>query len=275
MTIATAARRPTALVTGASRGIGKAIAVALARDGHDVAITARTVHEGTGVNPNTGGPLEGSLDTTARMIAEAGGHAVAIVLDLLDLDAIPGAWSAAVDGLGGRVDVLVNNAIYAGPGNECRFGEVDPTDVVKRVTGNLTAQLLLTRLAVQHMTANPPDGAGRRGTIVNITSHAGQATPPAPAGQGGWSLTYAATKAGFHRIADVLAVEYGTDGLRAVNVNPGFVSTERVLATETLAFVAARGVAPEPIGEAVVRILHDDTIPNGGYVHAPHYRADR
>jgi NAD(P)-dependent dehydrogenase (short-subunit alcohol dehydrogenase family) len=262
--------RPTALVTGASRGIGKAVAVALARDGFDVAITARTVHEGTGVNPNTGQAIEGSLDTTAALIADHGGRAVPVVLDLLRLETIPDAWEQAVAGLGGRVDVVVNNAIYAGPGNECRFGDVDPADVVKRVTGNLTAQLLLTRVAVRHMLGSEPRH-GRRGTFLNITSHAGQATPTAPAGHGGWALTYAATKAGFHRIADMLAVEYGDEGIVAVNINPGFVATERVLSTEALAFVASRGIPPAPIGEAVVRILHDHSIANGSYVHAPNF----
>ena len=80
----TSARR-TALVTGASRGIGKATAIALATSGFDVAITARTVHEGEGVDDSDdqGRLVPGSLESTASEITSRGGKALSIEMDLL------------------------------------------------------------------------------------------------------------------------------------------------------------------------------------------------
>ncbi len=111
--------RRIALVTGASRGIGKASAIALARSGFDVAITARTVREGEAIDESGGtgadAGIPGSLDTTAGEIEAAGVRALAIRADLLDR----GSLLAAVDGVldaWGRIDVLVNNAVHTGPG---------------------------------------------------------------------------------------------------------------------------------------------------------------
>jgi NAD(P)-dependent dehydrogenase (short-subunit alcohol dehydrogenase family) len=261
---------PTALVTGASRGIGKAIALALAEDGYDVAITARTVHEGDGVAPETGLRLAGSLDSTASAIRSFGRAAHPFVLDLLDLDSLAPCVDRVVEAFGGRLDVVVNNAIYTGASNLSLFADTPPGEIINRVSGNLTAQLLITRRALDHML---PAGVG---TFVNITSAAGQHIPPKPVGEGGWALTYAATKAGFHRIADMVVVEYGSGGIRAFNVNPGFVATERVLAAPDLAHIASRGVSPSLIGRAVVQLLGDAAISNGAYIHAQDYvHADR
>jgi NAD(P)-dependent dehydrogenase (short-subunit alcohol dehydrogenase family) len=261
-------RRPTALVTGASRGVGKGIAVALAAAGYDVAITARTVHEGTAISPESGGVLPGSLDSTRADIEAHGARCVAIAMDLLDLDSLAPTVDDVFDAFDGRVDLVVNNAIYSGGGNDRRFGEVAPDDIVKRVTGNVTAQLLITHRALNLMLSSPSQ-RDHGGTFLNITSGAGQHTPAKVAGEGGWALVYAATKAGFHRIADMLALEYGDRGIRAINVNPGFVATERVLAAGAqLAFVASRGASPAMIGQACVAILADPTIENGAYVQA-------
>ncbi len=255
----------TALVTGASRGIGKGVAVALARAGYDVAITARTVNEGdaSSIAPETGRSLPGSLATTAAEIESHGARAVSIPLDLLELDTLATAVDAAVAGLGGHLDVLVNNAIYVGHGSDQLFADCDPDNLIKRVTGNVTGQLLITQRALQHMLA------GGGGTVCDVTSAAGQVTPRAPVGHGGWPLAYAVTKAGFHRIADMLVVEYGDRGIRAFNVNPGYVATERVVAAgEQLDFVAKYGITPDIIGIAIADLIDDPSVPNGGYVQA-------
>ena len=260
-----------ALVTGASRGIGKGIAIALAKAGYDVAITARTVNEGdaSSIAPETGESLPGSLATTAAEIEQYGGRVVCVRLDLLELDTLAAAVDEAVDGLGGRLDVVVNNAIYAGAGSEQLFADCTPDNLVKRVTGNVTAQLLITQRALQHMLQNQTGADGHRGTVCCITSGAGQTTPRAKVGNGGWPLAYSVTKAGFHRIADMLVVEYGEQGIRAFNVNPGFVATERVVAAGAqLEFVAKHGITPSVIGSAIAHLIDDPDVPNGGYVQA-------
>ena len=258
--------RPTALVTGASRGIGRACAIALADSGFDVAITARTVYDGdpTSFEPDTGAPLPGSLASTASAIGSVGRRAVPIRLDLLDQDALAPAVDDAIVSLG-HLDVLVNNAIYVGPGANRRFLDTEPDDLARRVSGNVTAQLLLTHRAVAHM-------VGRGGGLVlDITSAAGQLVPPRPVGEGGWPLTYAVTKAGFHRIADMLALEYGDAGIRAFNLNPGFVATERVRAVEDLGFVADRGIEPEVVGRVVAWFVTtgQHQLRNGSYHQVP------
>src|SRR3954454_24616965 len=103
----------TALVTGASRGIGKANAIALAEAGFDVAITARTVHEGDGRDSGSGRVLPGSLDTTEAAIAAAGQRSLPIAMDLMEDASIDAAVRRLIDAWG-MPDVLVNNAIYQG-----------------------------------------------------------------------------------------------------------------------------------------------------------------
>lgn len=260
----------TALVTGASRGIGKGIAISLARAGYDVAITARTVAEGdpTSVAPENGLRLPGSLSTTAAEIEALGRRAVSIPMDLLELEALPTAVDTAIAGLGGRLDVVVNNAIYVGVGSNLRFADTPVDNLIKRVTANVTAQLIITQHALQHMLARV-DAGGHGGTFCNLTSDAGQHTPTAPIGEGGWALSYAVTKAGFHQIADMLVVEYADRGIRAFNVNPGYVATERVVAAGAeLDFVSRFGITPAVVGIAIAHLIDDPTVRNGSFVHA-------
>lgn len=265
------ARKPVALVTGATRGIGRAIACALAESGHDLVITGRTVVEGTAVNPSTGRALPGSLDTVRSSIMDLGGICHCIQMDILDIDSLEATFDRCVAVAGGRIDVLVNNAVYVGPGNDALLIDSDQVDIVNRVNGNMLAPLVLTRSFIRHVLAGISP-ASRDATVLNVTSDAGQRTPRHPAPQGGWSLVYAATKAGFHRIADMVALEYGHLGIRALNVDPGLVATERVLDSGgQLSWIAERGATPNVIGTAIVDILNDRTIANGEYVHVQHY----
>jgi len=257
----------TALVTGATRGIGRATAIALATLGYDVAITGRTLHEGDAAKRPEAAALPelalvpGSLESTAAAITARGRRAVPIVLDLLDRDALAPVAAEAIAALG-HIDVLVNNAIYVGPAGERRFLDTPPDEVEKRLFGNVTAQLLLLQPVLRHMV-----GRGS-GVVVDITSAAGYATPEKATGEGGWALTYGVSKAGFHRIARQLVVEHARDGIHVLNLQPGFVATERVLAAgEKLAFVARHAAPVEIVGTAIARIIDTAaTFDNGATV---------
>ena len=106
-----------AFITGASRGIGRETALAFARAGFDVAISARTLQEGENTSHRLcdaqGVPLSGSLNSTAAAIRELGREALVVTMDLLDSASVLAAGQAVLAAFG-RVDVLVNNAIYQG-----------------------------------------------------------------------------------------------------------------------------------------------------------------
>ena len=209
------------MVTGASRGIGRCGALALAEQGFDVVVTGRTVHEGEGRDGDV--PLPGSLERTAAEIGERGRRALPVPMDVTDRKSIQEAFERARSEWG-PVEVLVNNAPYSGPGSDARILDIDPDTAVRMMEGNYVNQLFLTQLALPDMLE-----AGR-GTIINLGSGSALVRPPAPAGQGGWSLAYCATKAAFHQVAVVLDVEFRERGIRAFTLEPGFTVTERSLA---------------------------------------------
>jgi NAD(P)-dependent dehydrogenase (short-subunit alcohol dehydrogenase family) len=214
-------RRGVALVTGASRGIGKATALALADAGLEVAVTARTVHEGEGVDDSdtAGRSVPGSLETTVGLVEERGGRALAVPMDLLDRGSLGAAVDRVLDEWG-RLDVLVNNAVHTGPGSMLRFEDTTVEMIETKLAANVVGQVVLTRAALVPMLAQG------EGTVVNVTSAVAITDPPAPAGEGGWGAAYAMSKGAFHRLAGILAVEYPQ--LRFHNVEPGYVVTERM-----------------------------------------------
>jgi NAD(P)-dependent dehydrogenase (short-subunit alcohol dehydrogenase family) len=229
--------------------------------------------EGSATNPATGRILVGSLEQTAHNAREFGATVAMVEADILDLSDVVPSFHRCLDLGGGQIDLLVNNAIFVGPGNDVRFAESDPDDIIRRTNGNLIAPLLFTHAFLQHALRNPANPqTGVRATIFNITSDAGKRTPERMADNGGWSLMYAATKAGFHRMADMLAHEYGHEGIRCLNINPGLVATERVLDSGAdLAWISRAGVTPEVIGVAISHLVQDPLIENGTYVHAQQY----
>jgi NAD(P)-dependent dehydrogenase (short-subunit alcohol dehydrogenase family) len=247
--------RPVALVTGASRGIGRATAVALADAGYDVAIGARTLKEGTGRDDSPAGggrAIAGSLESTAADVEAAGGAALCVAMDILDRASLEAAVDAVLANWG-RIDVLVNNAVDTGPGSMEPFAELTVEDLERKLSANAVAPFALAKLVVPHLLAQ---GGG---TIVNITSAVAISDPAAPTGKGGWGMAYAMSKGAMHRMAGILAVELADGGVRAFNVEPGFVVTERMLANQReLGLEGVYPGAPPTVPASVVRWLCTD-----------------
>jgi len=251
----------TALVTGASRGIGKAIAIELATAGYDVAILARTVHEGEArehsstVERSDTSPLPGSLDSTAELVRATGRRCVAVAADLLDhpsleraVDAVLGEW--------GRIDVLVNNGRYIGPGHMDRILDTPVQLLRDHLEANALAPIVLIKAVVPQMIER---GGG---TIIDITSTVAYEDPADPAGEGGWGLGYAFSKGALHRIAGVLAVEQRNNNVRAYNVQPGFIATERIRQDmAAFGFDASAGAPAEVVAKACRWLLESPDAP--------------
>jgi NAD(P)-dependent dehydrogenase (short-subunit alcohol dehydrogenase family) len=245
----------TAFVTGASRGIGKAIAVALARAGYDVAITSRTVVEGESrehsstVKASDTTPLPGSLESTADLITAAGQRCLVLPADLLDHPTLVAAADATVAEWG-HVDVLVNNGRYVGPGHMDHILDTPVRVLRDHLEANMLAPVVLIKALVPRMI----DQGG--GTVINITSGAGYADPRAAAGAGGWGLGYGSSKSAMHRIAGILALETKDRGIRSFNVQPGFIATERIAQDMgRFGFDASTGAPAEVIGKVCVWLL--------------------
>jgi NAD(P)-dependent dehydrogenase (short-subunit alcohol dehydrogenase family) len=213
-----------ALVTGAARGLGRAIALALAHAGADVALGLR--------DPATGDALAAEVEALGR-------RALPLAMDVGDLDQV----RAAVDGAAahfGRLDVLVNNAGIA-PGNPAE--DVTEADFDATVAVNLKGTFFAAQAAARHMFANP--GGGR---IVNLGSQAGAVALPGEA-------VYCMTKAAIAHLTRCLAVEWGPRGIRVNAVAPTFIhtpGTEAALADPAFrADVVERIAALHRIGEPV------------------------
>jgi len=240
--------RRVAFVTGASRGIGRAASIALAEKGYDVVVTARTLKEGESAD---GRPLPGSIESTAAAVRAAGQRALPLRIDLLDRASIDAAYARAIDEWG-RIDLLLNNGIYTGEGSMDLFLDLDDDTVRTLFEANLFAQIHLVQKCLPAMLER---GSG---LILNMVSNAGLSDPPAPAGKGGWGFAYAATKAAFHRMAGVLAVEHAGSGVTFVNVEPGFVMTEAMQLNDPDGAIAERyRPAPPTVPGAVIAWLAD------------------
>lgn len=184
-----------ALVTGASRGIGRAIAVAYAQAGADVAILARN------------GDL---LAEVAEEITGHGRQATVAVADVLDPDATRSAVSGAIGELGG-LDVLVNNA----------GGNSFSTPVAQMRMSGWDKTMRLNLDSIMHITqeALPALGEGTSGSIINVSSVAGLRGAPTMA-------HYGAAKAALISITQTLAIETAWMGVRVNALVPGWIETD-------------------------------------------------
>lgn len=182
-----------ALVTGASQGIGRACALALAKAGATVALAARN---------------EAKLAEVAAEIEAAGGKAAAFALDVSSEESIKTGAKAVLERFG-KVEVLVNNAGITRDGLVLRMKRADWDDVLAT---NLTGAFLLTQALLSAMLKN------RWGRIINISSVVGRT------GQAG-QVNYAATKAGLIGMTRSLAREVASRGITVNAVAPGYVET--------------------------------------------------
>jgi NAD(P)-dependent dehydrogenase (short-subunit alcohol dehydrogenase family) len=179
-----------ALVTGASRGIGRAIAEGLASAGADVAITARQ---------------SASLDDTAAAIRGFGRNASAIAMDVTDVASIRTGVDQAVNALGG-LDILVNNA---GMEQVCPSLDIEE---------DLWDRILDTNLKGAFFVAQAAARAMRKGAILNICSLTSERGIPT-------AVPYGASKTGLLGMTRALAVEWAPRGIRVNAVEPGYFRT--------------------------------------------------
>jgi NAD(P)-dependent dehydrogenase (short-subunit alcohol dehydrogenase family) len=265
-----------AFVTGASRGIGAACAVALARSGFDAALSARTEKEGQGVlegdllGNRRDAPIEGSLQSVGSLIESLGRSVLKVPMDVSDLATVERAVDLVHDEWG-RIDVVVNVAHYRGPGYDGPLLGT-PLDVVERtLTGDILAPLLILKKTVPGMLER---GSG---TVVNMSSYVAATNPPGPAGRGGWGLAYAVGKGGFDRIAGVLDAEVGERGIVVYNVEPGLTAYGERLKVQREQYPWADINEPGPIGEAVAWLVtHPDEARDlrGKRIHLPKIARD-
>jgi NAD(P)-dependent dehydrogenase (short-subunit alcohol dehydrogenase family) len=202
-----------ALVTGASRGIGAAIARELAGAGAHVALSGRE---------------EATLQETVRSLPK-GAHALAVkadVADTADLDRLVGA---VVEKLGG-IDILVNNAGLLPPAKQIYKADLDEWQTVMNI--NLRAPWYLSKLVHPHMKAR---GGG---AIVNVASTSGLHHD---IGLG----VYGISKAGVVMLTEVCAKEWARDGIRVNAIAPGIVKTQ--LAGSIIEYMQARNMKPNPM----------------------------
>lgn len=202
-----------ALVTGGSRGIGRAICLELARRGARVA-----------VNYNSNAAL---ADEVVASIVASGGEAFAIQGDVAEAEAAAAMVKATVDRLGG-LDVLVNNAGITRDGLLMRMSDED-WDAVHRT--NLRGAFLVTRAAMRPMLR------ARGGRIINITSVVGVM---GNAGQ----ANYAAAKAGLIGFTRSVAREVASRGITVNAVAPGFINTDIITSMTEQATAAVMGQIP-------------------------------
>jgi len=227
------APRRVALVTGASRGIGKAIALRLARDGRHVVLSART---------------EGPLNEVKAQIEAAGGSASTMAVDVADGVALQTAVEK-VAAEQGRLDILVNNAGITRDGLILRMSDEDFMAVLQT---NLVSSFVTCRAAARAMMKN------RFGRIVNIASTSGVV---GNAGQ----ANYAAAKSGLLGLTKTVARELGGKGVTANVIAPGYIETDMTsgLPQEikdkiTEAVAVKRLGTPEDIAAAVAYVTSDE-----------------
>jgi len=182
----TGAGMPLVMVTGASSGIGKAVATAFAREGHPLLLISRHI-----------APIAGLPDNTVYRQA-----------DVADFGAIEAAVAAAV-AVHGAVECLVNNA---GMADARAFDDVDAASYARELDTNLKGVFNCTKAVLAGMQAR------QSGTIINISSVSDRKTAPV-------ALAYTASKYGVRAFGESLREAEAKNGIRVINIAPGYIRT--------------------------------------------------
>lgn len=213
------------LITGASTGIGRALAFAFARRGARIALVARSAER---------------LEAVRREIEPYSADVLVVPADLTDEDQLQAAVAETLDHFG-RIDVLVNNAGYmlGGP-----FAELDPVRIDQLLRLNLWTTIRLTQLVLPTMRAQ------HNGYILNIGSSVARVAVP-------HATVYVASKYGLAGFTDALRRELGGSGVRITLVNPSWTDTNG-LSSDTRDVIQRYGLAvfdPDDVAERAVKAL--------------------
>ena len=229
-----------AVVTGASRGIGKGIALALGEQGCKVFVTGRTTGDG---------PL--SIETAAREITEAGGEGIAIRCDHGDDNDIEALFNT-IRGQVDHIDILVNN-VYKIPSPPAWGGGFwdHPIQVWDDQVGiGLRAHYVASWHAASLLFAAPPGAA-----MLNVSSPGGQSYH--------FSSSYGAGKAGLDRLTADMAIELEPKGVAAVVLYPGAVATEFTIeAAKSQNMDLSNAQSTQFVGRSAVALLNADDLPS-------------
>lgn len=215
-----------AFISGASRGIGRSTALAFAKAGYRIAITARELDSAASQQNKISNTsfASGSLKETANMIEALGAEVIALKMDLLSYDSVDAAIQQVIKHFG-TIDVVINNAIYQGPDLNASLLDLTQETLEKVARGYISAPVQISQAVLPGMLKQ------KSGCIINITSGAGEKDPPISASRGGWGYAYGAGKAAVSRLSGIISREHGHEGIRAFTVNPGVVNTETLRAT--------------------------------------------
>jgi len=204
-----------ALVTGAARGIGRGIALELARLGADVIVAGRSTVQSE--------RAPGTIHATAADVEALGRKAAAIKVDI----GLPGGAESLVDesiAAFGHVDILVNNAAVTAHAIFLPLWDLTREQFERTVTVNVTAPFVLTQLLTKQMV----DGGG---TVINLTSRSANLVPadPPPSGPLDPTVLYGSTKAMVSRMTNALARELKPHNIGCYALDPGFTRTEIIV----------------------------------------------
>jgi NAD(P)-dependent dehydrogenase (short-subunit alcohol dehydrogenase family) len=233
------------LITGASRGLGAALARVLARQGARLALVARG---------------EQALDEVAEAIRATGGEAHAIVADVGAKDEVyPIAGAAA--SLVGEVEVLVHNASDLGPVPLALLADTACEELERVLAVNVVGPFRLTKALAGPMLLR------QRGLVVHVSSDAATAAYPR------WGA-YGASKAALDHLARIWAAELDGTGVRFFGVDPGEMDT--AMHAAAVPDADRRSLSrPEEIACKLAQMIGDDTIPNGARLEAAAWAAAR